>query len=159
MASTLRSEDLSFPDRARVVNQQEVVVDASPDRVWQALADASTWPEWFLGVEHARYLTPEPPGVGTVRAVRVNGLDVEEEILAFDAGARFAFGVRKANLPLFAAMVEIITLEPEGERTRLVYRQAFDPRAWLRPVLGSFKKRMHRELGRGLSGLGPWLAR
>ncbi|MFN0026964.1 MAG: SRPBCC family protein [Acidimicrobiales bacterium] len=156
---TLRKEELSFVERAPMVAQEAVVVDAAASRVWPAFAEASAWTEWFASVRTVRYTSPEPHGMGSTRFVHVGGFKVHEEILAFDVNERFAFCVVKANLPLLKAMVEVITLTPAGDGTRVTYRQALDPQPWIKPVLGRFRRQLQRDLQAGLAGLGPWLAR
>ena len=158
MPSRLRSEDLSFVERATVVVRAETSVPASPEAVWPALADAAAWPSWFSGMQDARYTSPGPYGVGSTRRVRVMSLVADETILAFDVGRRFAFRVDSTNLPLFAALVEVVTLEAVGGATRVVYRQALEPKPWLRLLMPLVRGQMERGLRRGLEGLAPWVA-
>jgi hypothetical protein len=143
MRFRLRSEDLSFVDRAPVVVRAETSVPANPTAVWPAFANAPAWVEWFAGMEAAHYTSPEPHGVGSTRTVRVLSLEADETILAFDVGKRFAFRVDSANLPLLGALVEVVTLEPKP---------------WLRPLLPLLRRQMERGLRRGLDGLAPWVA-
>jgi uncharacterized protein YndB with AHSA1/START domain len=158
MPYRLRSEDVSFVERAPVVVRAETSVPASPQAVWPALADAAAWPSWFSGMKDAHYTSPEPYGVGSTRRVRVMSLEADETILAFDVGKRFAFRVDSTNLPLFVALVEVVTLEAVGSGTRVVYRQALEPRPWLRLLMPLLRGQMERGLRRGLDGLAPWVA-
>jgi uncharacterized protein YndB with AHSA1/START domain len=158
MRFSLRREDLSFVERAPVVVRAEVSVPASPAAVWPAFADAPAWVDWFTGMQDAHYTSPAPYGVGSTRSVRVMGLVADETILAFDPGKRFAFRVDAANLPMLRALVEVVTLEADGAGTRVVYRQALEPKPWLRPLLPLLRGQMERGLRRGLDGLAPWLA-
>jgi uncharacterized protein YndB with AHSA1/START domain len=158
MPYRLRSEDVSFVERAAVVVRAEISVPASPETVWPALADASAWPSWFSGMKDAHYTSPQPYGVGSTRRVRVMSLVADETILAFEVGRRFAFRVDSTNLPLFAALVEVVTLEAVGEATRVVYRQALEPKPWLRLGMPLVRGQMERGLRRGLEGLAPWVA-
>jgi uncharacterized protein YndB with AHSA1/START domain len=155
----LRSEDLSFVERAPVVVRAEVTVPASPDAVWPAFADAPAWMDWFAGMRDAHYTSPAPHGVGSTRSVQVMGLAADETILAFEPGKRFAFRVDSANVPILNALVEVVTLEPAGAGTRVVYRQALETKGWLRLLMPLLRRQMQRGLERGLAGLGPWLAR
>jgi uncharacterized protein YndB with AHSA1/START domain len=157
--SRLRSEDLSFVERAPVVVRAEVTVPAAPAEVWPALADAPAWVQWFAGMEDARWTSPPPYGVGSTRSVRVMGLAADETILAFDPAKRFAFRVDAANVPALAALVEEVTLEPAGAGTRVVYRQALEPKPWLRLLAPLLRRQMQRGLQRGLDGLAPWVAK
>ena len=145
-------------ERAPVVVRAEVCVPASPAAVWRALADASAWPAWFAGMKDAHYTSPAPYGVGSTRSVHVMSLRADETILAFDVGQRFAFRVDSTNLPLLRALVEVVTLEAVGGATRVVYRQALEPKPWLRPLLPLLRRQMERGLRRGLDGLAPWVA-
>jgi len=158
MPYQLRNEDLSFVERAPLVVRAETSVPASPEAVWPALADAAAWPSWFTGMKDAHYTSPAPYGVGSTRRVHVMSLVADETILAFDVGKRFAFRVDSTNLPLFAALVEVVTLEPVGGATRVVYRQALEPKPWLRWLMPLLRGQMERGLRRGLDGLAPWLA-
>jgi uncharacterized protein YndB with AHSA1/START domain len=157
MPFALRQESIDFVDRAPVVVRAEVLVHASPERVWSAFADAATWPQWFVGLKTARYTTPPPYGVGTKRYVEVMGFKVDETLLAYDVGRRYAFRVDSGNLPLLNALVELITLETEGDATRVVYRQAFEFPWWTRPLVGVLRGRMEQGLREGLAGLEPWV--
>jgi uncharacterized protein YndB with AHSA1/START domain len=158
MPFRLRNEDLSFVERAPVLVRAETSVPASPAAVWPAFADASVWPSWFTGMQDAHYTSPAPYGVGSTRRVRVMGLEADETILAFDLGERFAFRVDSTNLPLLAALVEVVTLEAVGSTTRVVYRQALEAKPWLRPLMPLLRRQMERGLRRGLDGLAPWVA-
>jgi uncharacterized protein YndB with AHSA1/START domain len=122
----------------------ETSVPASPETVWPALADATAWPSWFSGMKDAHYTSPQPYGVGSTRCVRVMSLVADETILAFDVGRRFAFRVDSTNLPLFAALVEVVTLEAVGGTTRVVYRQALEPKPWLRLLMPLVRGQMER---------------
>jgi uncharacterized protein YndB with AHSA1/START domain len=155
----LRSEDLSFVERAPVVVRAEATVPASPAAVWPAFADARAWVDWFAGMSEAHYTSPAPHGVGSTRSVRVMGLAADETILAFEPGRCFAFRVDSANVPVLNALVEVVTFEPAGAGTRVVYRQALEPKPWLRWLMPLLRRQMQRGLERGLAGLPPWLAR
>ena len=159
MRFALRHEDLSFVDRAPVVVRGEVLVDAAPEAVWPAFADEEAWTQWFAGVREVRFTSPAPHGAGSTRFVHVEGFRVNERLLAFDVDRRFAFRVENANLPMLVAMVEVITLEPVGAGTRVVYRQALRPKWWFRPLLPILRRQMESGLRRGLAGLGPWVAK
>jgi hypothetical protein len=158
MAFRLRSEDLSFVERAPVVVHAEASVPARPAALWPALADAPAWVDWFAGAKAAHYTSPAPYGVGSTRSVQVLGLRADETVLAFDVEKRFAFRVDATNLPGLAALVEVVTLDAVGDATRVVYRQALEAKPWLRPLLPLLRRQMQRGLERGLAGLGPWVA-
>lgn len=159
MTHTVRREDPSFVDRAPILVTEEVTIDAPPAAVWPALADAEAWTEWFTGMREARYTSPEPHGVGSTRQVAVKSLRVDEEILAFDPAERFAFCVTAANVAMLAAMVEVVTLDAaDGDRTRVVYRQAVELNPWFRPLTPLIRRQLQAGLRSGLPGLSRWVA-
>jgi carbon monoxide dehydrogenase subunit G len=159
MTHALRDEGLDFVDRAPVQVREEVVVTgATPADVWAALAEPTAWTEWFAGMKEARYTSPAPYGVATKRFVRVASMKANEEVLAFDVGARFAFRVVDANMPALRAMVEVVTLEAVDGGTRVVYRQAVELEPWARWLGPLARKQLSRSLEASLPKLTGWVA-
>jgi carbon monoxide dehydrogenase subunit G len=159
MTHALRDEGLDFVDRAPVQVREEVVVTgATPADVWAALAEPTAWTEWFAGMKEARYTSPAPYGVATKRFVRVASMKANEEVLAFDVGARFAFRVVDANMPALRAMVEVVTLEAVDGGTRVVYRQAVELEPWARWLGPLARKQLSRSLKASLPKLTGWVA-
>ncbi len=150
----LRDEDLGFLERAPVVAQREIVIAAPPADVWPAIADVTAWVEWFKGTRAAHYTSAEPIGVGSTRFLKVFTLQVNEVLLAYEADHRYAYGVREANLPVFRAIVEELTLTPEGEgSTRVRFRQAVELAPALKLLGPVVRRQFEAALGRGLRGL------
>ena len=159
MAHALRDEGLDFADRAPVQVREEVVVTgASPADVWPALAEPTAWTQWFAGMKETRYTSPAPYGVGTRRFVRVSSMKANEEVLAFDVAARFAFRVVDANMPALRAMVEVVTLEAVDGGTRVAYRQAIEMEPWARWLGSLARKQLSRSLKASLPKLTGWVA-
>jgi carbon monoxide dehydrogenase subunit G len=159
MTHALRDEGLDFVDRAPVQVREEVVVTgATPADVWAALAEPTAWTEWFAGMKEARYTSPAPYGVATKRFVRVASMKANEEVLAFDVGARFAFRVVDANMPALRAMVEVVTLEAVDGGTRVVYRQGIELEPWARWLGSLARKQLARSLKASLPKLTGWVA-
>ena len=154
----IRRESLDFVDRAPLRNHARVVVDAAAADVWPAIADAPRWAEWFDGVTEACWTSESRHGVGATRRVRVSGLTADEVVLAADAEQRFAFAVTACDQKALAAMVEVVTLTPLGERTSVDYVQALElagPARLLGPLV---RRRFAQGLRRGLAGLGAAVA-
>lgn len=123
-----RAEDLSFLERAphRIVN--EGVMPVSAQRLFEVLADAPGWPQWFVDMVAAEWTSPAPRGVGSTRTVKLTTMAVEETILAFDAGKRFAFRLDRVGLPLVRAMVEDYAIESLGPTSsKLRWVAAYEP--------------------------------
>ncbi|MDP7733067.1 SRPBCC family protein [Mycobacterium sp. TY813] len=77
--------------------------------------DPANWGELFPGFDKTgRYNTSGPHGVGARCTKRVVGLTVEETVLGWDEGVRFAFRVDRVGEPAFRAWVEEYRFEPDG---------------------------------------------
>lgn len=153
MAHRLRPEPIEFVDRAPIRIRAEATIGASPSQVWPAISDAAAWEAWFTGMKVAHYTSPEPHAVGSTRHVQVQTLRVDETIIAFDPDERFGFRVDGASLPALAAMVEVVTLEPVGSATRVVYRQALELKPWARVLAPVVRRQLASALCTSLVGL------
>lgn len=103
----MRREDMSFVERAPVRHVFTKVVAAPRAAVFAAIADPPGWPAWFPGVRSARYSSPPPHGVGSIREADVSGTRWVEEMIAWDEGRRWAYTVIEASTPLASAQVEV----------------------------------------------------
>ena len=103
----MRREDMSFVERAPVRHVFTRVVAAPRAAVFAAIADPPGWPAWFPGVRSARYASPPPHGVGSIREADVSGTRWVEEMIAWDEGRRWAYTVIEASTPLASAQVEV----------------------------------------------------
>lgn len=108
--------DLDFLDAAPKHIYAEVKITRPPSEVFAAFAhDPANWGEFFPGFDKSgSYQTPGPHGVGSRCIKRAGGIKVEETVLAWDEGARFAFRVDGTAIPAFHAWVEDYHFEPDG---------------------------------------------
>src|SRR4051812_40886100 len=74
----------------------ERIIDAPPDKVFARYTDHVGWSDWAkLGrVTLAKTGSPEPNGVGCVRVFH-SGIEVREEVVAFDPPRRMAYRLVK----------------------------------------------------------------
>jgi uncharacterized protein YndB with AHSA1/START domain len=156
---TCRPETVGFtavaPLRATVT--REVAAPAS--EVFDALADASAWVDWFPGLTGGRWTSDGPRGVGSTRQVQLGPLTVDEEFLVWEPGERFAFTFTSTNLPTARAGVELVELVPQGpDRTRVAYTFAVEPVGLPRGLAGASAPIVRAVLSRGLAGLERHLA-
>lgn len=103
----MRKEDLTFLERAPVRHVFSAVVAAPRAAVFAAIADPEGWHAWFPGVRRARYASPPPYGVGTIREANVSGTRWVEEMIAWQPDRRWAYTVIEASTPLASAQVEV----------------------------------------------------
>ena len=100
---------------------------ATPEAVFAVLADHDRWPEWFPNVRSVEVLGPAE-GVGARRRVKVPGLTVDEEFIAWEPGALFAFTGTAASPRFTRGLVEHDRLEPAaGGGTDITYTMCLDP--------------------------------
>ena len=126
--ATTRPESLEFVDLAPVRAEATREIDAAPETVFDALADAEGWPRWFPNMQHCRWLTPPPHGVDSQREVRVGPLHVVERFIVWDRPRRWGFTFTAASPPIARAGAELVSLEPVGKgSTRVTYTMALEP--------------------------------
>ncbi|MER7503348.1 SRPBCC domain-containing protein [Nonomuraea pusilla] len=93
--------------------RREVAVEATPEQVWQAIADGPGIDSWFMG------RTELEPGVGgKVRQTFPGGFTEEAEITAWQPGSRLAY--RGAPSPEGAFMAFEYLVEGRGSGTTVV---------------------------------------
>jgi uncharacterized protein YndB with AHSA1/START domain len=155
----LRPETAAFASTAPLRAHAVRDLPAPPDQVFAVLADTASWAQWFPGMRRARWLTPEPHGVGSTRRVTVGPLTIDEEFVVWEPGERFAFTFVATSLPVVRTGVDVAELTPlPGDRTRLHYTLAAAPLAVPRLLAPAGGPPMSFALGRGLAGLERYLA-
>lgn len=151
-SKTLTPRGLDWITAAPVTVTARRRIAATPDRIWEAIADHETWPQWFDAIDRVEPLEPAH-GVGGRRRVHIRSITIDEEFLAWEPGARFAFYVTSLNAPGIRSIVEDVQLAPVGEAaTEISYTQALDLAGAriLGPVL---RRALPRALDKALAGL------
>ena len=148
----ITARPLEWIDQAPVKVTRTRRIAVPRDRVWEAVADHARWPEWFDALTLVEPLEP-PEGVGGRRRVHIRSIAVEEEFLAWEPGARFAFTVTHSTKPGIRSMVEDVRLVPDGDSaTTVSYTQAIEPVGGR--LTGPLVRRVAaRNLDSGLAGL------
>lgn len=150
-------QSVEFADTAPIRFEGEVVVDVSPEALWEVLIDNPRWPEWFGSpVTKVVQTSSEATGVGSTRRVHLGpgrGAVVDERFIAWEPHRLWAFtGVSGPGI--FRSLVERCTIHVEGPgRTRLTYRMAIDPAPALAPVMRLLGKGVSRSLTQGMARL------
>lgn len=127
MTHQLRPEGLDFLTRAPRTWQFEAGVAAPRTTVFAAISgDPSTW-TWFPGLSSGRYEGEGPPGVGSVRQVRMSGVTYRESIVAWVQDQRWAYRVDECSVPIARALVEEWMTEDAGDGTTVRWTFAIEP--------------------------------
>lgn len=143
---------LDWIDQAPVSVTRSRRIAATPDRIWEAIADHEGWVEWFGPITKVEVLD-RGEGVGGGRRVHIKSVAVDEEFLVWEPGSRFAFTLTHANKSGIRSMVEDVQLTPVGDSaTTVSYTQALDPigAKVTAPVL---RRLLPKTLDKGLAGL------
>jgi hypothetical protein len=125
---------LEFLTSAPVRFDYTAPLPAPADAVFAVIsADPSTW-TWFPGLTNARYESPPPFGVGTLRSVVMDGVAYRETLLAFDAPTRWAYRVDESSDATFRALAEDWVMADGGGGSTLTWTFAVDPQPELLDV-------------------------
>ncbi len=146
----LRAVGPDFYDTAPCRVRHSAVVRRPPERLFDAIGrDPAGWGDWFPGFDHSgRWLTGDPPGEGSRRAVRMAGVTYEETILGWDPPYRFAFRVDRSAVPLAYALAEDYRIVEHPSGSTLEWTFAMDPRPVLKPMTRLFDPVLARMLRR-----------
>lgn len=79
------------------------------------------WPEWFPVIKTEGVLGPRREGVGMRRVATIPGGKVEELIIAWDPGQRFAFTATAVSPGIVRALLEDCRIEHAHSGTRVTY--------------------------------------
>ena len=154
MRFTCRPVGFEFIDSAEWRFENVVELEASPEAVFDVLADAESWPRWFDEIRRVVWTSPEPKGVGTTRTVTLTTMTVHERFLAWERGRRFAFRFEGSSLPFCRAGIEDYGLEQSGPgRSRFSYRVSLEPTFVVRlaaPIARAQFEGMFRRAAEGL---------
>jgi uncharacterized protein YndB with AHSA1/START domain len=153
-----RPEGVGFVAEAPLRAVASRRIPATPEAVFDAIADVDSWPEWFPGMRRCTWLTPPPHEIGSQRRVVVGPLRVDERFVVWDRPRRWGFTFTGSNLPLADAGVEVVDLEPVGDATQVTYTMALAPPRLLAPGARLSVPVMERTLGAALKGLERYLA-
>lgn len=149
----LRKRDDSWIEDAPEKCSATRMVAASPDAIWAVVADHESWPEWFDAVQKVT-VTDGAEGVGAERIVRLPGLVIDEEIVAWDVGERFAYRATGFSRGAFESLNGRVTIEDLGDgRSRVTYNQGFAPVWWFRLPFKLAHGKLEKNLRGALDGL------
>jgi hypothetical protein len=130
----LRRRDIDWIERAPMALEGRGFSSASPDAVFAVLADHERWPEWFPNVRSVE-VTGAAAGVGARRRVRVPGLTVDEEFIAWEPGVRWSFTGTAAKPGFLTSLVEDCRLEATEGGTAISYTMYVEPARLARPLV------------------------
>lgn len=95
-------------------------IEASPDKVWEVLADGWLYPLWVVGATRMRAVDETWPAVGSKlhHSAGVWPLVVDDNTEVLEADPGRSLRLRARGWPMGEAEV-LITLTPMGSRTRM----------------------------------------
>ena len=109
-----------------------VVIDHPVGAVWALVGDVTSWSEWIPDVSGLSPLAEGGTNVGAVLEYEFRGRAVRAEITGLESERLFAIHSPDKGYDFD----EVITLEPEGEGTRVSVTWRFEPTAlWVRAVM------------------------
>ena len=98
---------------------ESIEIFASPERVWEVLADIGSICDWNPGVEHSEQTSPGDVGVGATRRCELGGKNyLHEEVVAFEPFHSLTIRITDTNLPFDSAIIRF-ALEPDGRDTKV----------------------------------------
>ena len=110
-----------------------VVIDHPVGAVWAILGDVNSWSEWIPDVSGLSPLAEGETKIGAVLEYEFRGRAVRAEITGLEPERLIAI---HSSVGKSYDFDEVITLEPEGDGTRVSVTWRFEPTAlWVRAVM------------------------
>ncbi len=160
MTKTLQTQPPEWIHTAPVRVSASREMRTTPDRIFTALCDHESWPEWFKSIKTVERLGDQREGVGSRRRVTINKrFSVDEEFNVWEPGRAWGFTVYESSMGVFRTLNELVQLQPiSDDRTRVTYTMGFNPN----PAIGALmklgaKKVLTKNLGSALENLGERL--
>lgn len=158
----LTPADRDYLDRAPLTVSTDVDMPATRDEIWAAIADSSTWTEWFVGCRSCEGEPQVWTAAGQTRRIHVGALKLDEVAAEIVPGERWVMSVTRANVPLAKRLVEMLELidtsTADEVRTEVRWTAGVELPALLRPVGGTIGDRFVRTWGSSLENLNDYLA-
>ena len=99
--------------------EADIRIKATPEAIWDAVADPETWPNWTKAVHRVKKLSEGPPGIGTRLRITIwciIPVRLHMTITEFVPGQRVAM----EGKALIARMSRYYMLQPQSGRTRAI---------------------------------------
>ena len=99
--------------------EADIRIKATPEAIWDAVADPETWPGWTDAVHRVKKLSEGPPGVGSRLRIMIWCIIpvwLHMTITEFVPGQRVAM----EGKALIARMSRYYMLQPQSGRTRAI---------------------------------------
>jgi uncharacterized protein YndB with AHSA1/START domain len=151
---TVNEQDLAWVPTAPVVLTDTFSLGATPQQVFDVLADLRGWSNWYGGMKKVR-IDGADSGVGATRTVWVGSTRVAERFIEWRPGERVTFAIIGSNTPGLGSMVEdwAVAADPtDASRSVLTATVGIAPSGLLRPFPGLVRAIM-RQATKGAAGI------
>ncbi|ROS01734.1 polyketide cyclase/dehydrase/lipid transport protein [Sinobacterium caligoides] len=145
-----------FINTARHVYKAEVIIKASPSRIFDYLEDAHSWTVWADPIERVEWTSAKPFGIGTTRTVYMQGGMVGwETFIAWDRGRHMAFCFTDMSRNMAEKFAEDYKVIDMGDgRCHVTWTMAIEPKGASRfilplfgPLMGMMNRRWFKKFG------------
>jgi uncharacterized protein YndB with AHSA1/START domain len=128
-----------------------VRIAASPERVFDTVADSRNEPSFNTAMTEVELLTPEPVGLGTRFRARMGnaGMDMLVELTEFDRPHRLSSLTTSSMMETSGTL----TFTTDADATLMVWDWQVRPKGWFRtlgPLVGPIGRRKERKIWTGL---------
>jgi uncharacterized protein YndB with AHSA1/START domain len=135
MSHSLEERPPGWADHAPIRIRHKIYLPASPERVFEVLADSPGWTRWFKGMRRVRIDGPAQ-GVGALRTVWVGPTRVQEHFIVWEPERRITFHIVQSSSPGLRVMVEDYLITPAGNGSFLTTTVGIEAKGPMRLVPG-----------------------
>lgn len=155
--------DSSYFSTAPYAFSATVVINATPEDVFDAFEDENSWPTWAMPIQSVEWTSPKPYGLGTTRRVAMSGGLVGDEVfISWDYPKKMAFCFTHSSSSLTESFAEDYEVRDLGNgQVEVTWTMAMTPKGigkltmflskpfmgmGLKWMFGSFKKHVEERV-------------
>jgi carbon monoxide dehydrogenase subunit G len=138
---TVKEQDRAWIATAPVILTSSFTLPATPQVVFDLLADLEGWSRWYKGMRKVE-INGVASGVGALRTVTLGITKAQERFLEWVPGDHMTFAIIGSNTPGLGSMVEDWAIVPDAAdptRSVLTATVGLAPNGPLRPFPGLAK--------------------
>ena len=120
---------VDFVDTAPYRFVSTVDLAITPERLFEVLEDADSWPHWASAITEVTWTSEPPRGAGTTRTVTMRGgITGDEEFLVWEPYSRMAFRFNASTTDAVSAFAEDYRVVPTADGCHLRWTMAMKPK-------------------------------
>lgn len=132
--------NMKINQEAPVVQSEEIIINAKPEKVWKVLTDIEKWSSWNSNIKDPKL--KEAPSVGASFTWKTNGSKIKSKIHTYDQNESLGWEGKTFG----AKAIHNWYLEPTNNGTKVIVEESME--GW---IIALMKKKMNSTLEKDIT--------